>query len=520
MKAELIYQRGLPPQAVYFFKHALVQDTAYQSLLKSRRQQLHQQIAQVLEKRFTEIKDTQPELLAHHYTEAGLITQALSYWQKAGQQAAARSAHAEAISHLTKGLELLKALPDTSERNQRELRLQLALGTALIATKGPAAPETEHAYARARALCGQVGETPWLFPVLGGLCSFYQQRGEFRTACELAEQLLRLAQSTQDPARVLWAHCALGVSLDYLGELVPARGHLEQSLAFYVLQPPRARSAAQDPGVVCLCQLAHILFRLGYPDQALKRNQEALALAQELSHAYSLATALSYMAGTYVLRGEWQMAQERAEAALTFAAAQGFPHFRALGTVHGGWALAKRGQREKGITQMRQGMTALAATEAVARRSWIVVLLADAYGAVGYIEEGLTVLAEALATVDNTGERYYEAELYRLQGELMLQKFQVASSTFHVTNPQSPTSNLQAEAEACYHKAIEIARQQNAKSWELRAVMSLSRLWQKQGKQKEAHQMLAEIYGWFTEGFDTADLKEAKALLAELAEGV
>ncbi|HJY84683.1 MAG TPA: hypothetical protein VKK81_26830, partial [Candidatus Binatia bacterium] len=215
----------------------------------------------------------------------------------------------------------------------------------------------------------------------------------------------------------------------------------------------------------------------------------------------------------HVLRGEWQRTQERAEAAMTLSAEQGFPHFLALETLHRGWALAKEGQREEGITQMRQGMAALAAAEAEARRSWILALLAEAYGEVGYIEEGLTVLAEALATVDKTGERVGEAELYRLKGELSLQSRSPRSA---VTNPQHPTPNTQ-EAEACFQKAIEIARRQSAKSLELRAVTSLARLWQRQGKKDEARKLLADIYGWFTEGFDTKDLQEAKALLNELS---
>jgi predicted ATPase len=515
VEAELLYQRGLPPQASYLFKHALIQDTAYQSLLKSTRQQYHQQIAQVLEERFPETVEIQPELLAHHYTEAGLAAQAIRYWRKAGQRASERAAHMEAIAHFTKGLDLLKALPDTPDRVQQELRLQVALGPQLGATKGFAAPDTEHAYARARDLCRQVGETPWLFPVLGGLCTFYQQRGQFRTACELAEQLLRLAQSTQDPVRFVWAHSALGASLYYLGELVSAQGHLEQSLAFYDPQQRLSYGFVYDPKVICLSVLAFILWLLGYPDQALKRNYEALTQAQELSHSFSLATALSYIAGIHVMRGEWQSTQERAEAAMTLSADQGFPHFLALETVHLGWVLAKRGQREEGITQMRQGMAALAAAEAEARRSWILALLAEAYGEVGDIEEGLTVLAEALATVDKTGERVGEAELYRVKGELLLQSA-VRSPQSEIPSPQHPTPSTQSEAEACFLKAIEIAQRQQAKSLELRAVMSLSRLWLSQGKKAEARQMLAEIYGWFTEGFDTKDLQEAKTLLEEL----
>jgi predicted ATPase len=254
VEAELVYQRGIPPQAIYLFKHALVQDTAYQSLLKSRRQQLHQQIAQVLEARFAEVRGTQPELLAHHYTEAGLLAQAIPYWQKAGQQAVKRSANSEAISHLTRGLELLKTRPDTPERVQQELALQVALGVPVITTRGHAAPEVEKVYSRARELCGLVGETPQLFPILWVLWTLYLTRGDYQIARDLGEQLLRLACNTQDPALLLEAHVASGMILVCFGELTAARAHLEQGMTLY--DPQQHGSHAflygQDPGTVCL----------------------------------------------------------------------------------------------------------------------------------------------------------------------------------------------------------------------------------------------------------------------------
>ena len=275
VEVELLYQRGLPPQATYLFKHALIQDTAYQSLLKSKRQQYHQQIAQVLEARFSDIKETQPELLAHHYTEAGLIEQAIPYWQQAGQRASQRSAHVEAISHLTKGLELLKTLPDTPERAQQELTLQIALGAPLQATKGFGAPEVERVYARARELCQQVGETPQLFPVLCGLWLFYTARAESQTARELGEQLLSLAQSVQDSALLLQAHHALWTTSFFLGEFALAREHAEQGMTLYDLQQHRSHAflyGGHDPGVCGRGFEAWASWHLGYPDQALKEN--------------------------------------------------------------------------------------------------------------------------------------------------------------------------------------------------------------------------------------------------------
>jgi class 3 adenylate cyclase/tetratricopeptide (TPR) repeat protein len=517
LQAELLYQRGLPPQATYIFKHALIQETAYQSLLKSTRQQYHKQIAQVLEEQFPETNETQPELLANHYTEAGLITQAINYWQKAGQRATQRSANVEAIAHLTKGLELLSTLPDMPERAQQELALQITLGAPLIATKGYSAPEVGKVYTRARELCRQVGETPQLVLVLDGLRVFYINQGELQTARELAEQIMRLAQSVQDPALLMKGHVVLGEVLYWIGEWAPARGHFERAIALYDPRWPRPPWAWIDDKVPSLSYAALALWMLGYSDQALKRSQEALTLAQELSHPFSLAWALHFAAWLHQCRREVQATQEQAEALIALSTEQGFPFWLAPGIRFRSWALAEQGQGEEGIAQirLRQGRAAGRVTRASLGRSHSLASLAEVCGQVGQAEEGLVLLADALAV----GERYYEAELYRLKGELTLKQSGVRSPESAVTNPQYPTPSPQAEAEAetCFQKAIEIARRQSAKSLELRAVMSLSRLWQQQGKKDEARQLLAEIYGWFTEGFDTADLKEAKALLEELA---
>src|SRR5262249_4194962 len=275
VEAELVYQRGVPPRATYIFKHALIQDAAYHSLLKSTRQRYHRQIAQALEERFTEIKETEPELLAHHYTEAGLVGQAIPYWRQAGQRASQHSAYVEAINHLTKGLELLQTLPDTLERTHEELLLQTSLGAALMAAKGYAVPEVEKAYARARELCRQIGETPQLFRVLGGLWTFHIARAEHKTARELGEQLLTLAQRIQDPALLIRAHTMLGPTLFHLGEFALAREQVGQGIVLYVPQQHRSR-VLQDPGVICLVYAAWSLWHLGYPTQALEKSREAL----------------------------------------------------------------------------------------------------------------------------------------------------------------------------------------------------------------------------------------------------
>ncbi|MBI4233202.1 MAG: hypothetical protein HY686_02040, partial [Chloroflexi bacterium] len=527
VEAELLYQRGLAPQATYVFKHALVQEAAYQSLLKSRRQQFHQRIAQVLEERFVEIKEAQPELLAHHYTEAGLIEQAIPCWQRAGERAAQRSAYLEAIHHFKKGLELLKTLPDGPEHTQRELDLQIALGEALIVTKGYAAPEVEHAYARARELCQQEEETPQAFLALLGLGAFYIVRADYQTARKLGEQVLGLARRLQDPALLVWAQHEMEVTVYYLGEFASAREHGEQGISLY---DPQLRHSLffyiADPGMACRVYASHTLWHLGYPDQALKRSHEALTLARDLSHPHSLAYALTGAAWVYQFRREPQGVQERTEELIALSTDQGFSFFLPLGVIPRGWVLVEQGQAEEGIAQMRQGLAAYRATGAELASTYLIALLAEGYGKGGQPEEGLRVLTEALTAVERTGERFYEAELYRLKGELLRQTADGRPTTADgrkadgrrsAVGGQRSIEEAESEAETCFHKAISVARHQQARSLELRATVSLCRLWQGQGKREEARQMLQEIYGWFTEGFDTVDLKEAKALLEALA---
>jgi class 3 adenylate cyclase/predicted ATPase len=508
VEAELIYQRGLPPQATYLFKHALIQDTAYQSLLKSKRQQYHQQIAGVLAERFTETTATQPELLAYHYTEAGLAEQALPYWLQAGQLASRRSANVEAVNHLTKALELLKALPDTATRARHEITLLTALAVPLIAIKGHGAAEVGHAYTRAYALCQQIEETALRFPVLLGLRFFHTMRGELQAARQFGEQLLQLAQSMRDRTALMEAHYALGVLLYSLGEFVPAHTHFEQSIALYDLQEHRARAFLYgvDPGIISLSIDALVLWQLGYPDQALKKSHEALNLAQQLSHPYSSAYALSFAGVLQYFLRQAQAVEERAAAVLRLASEHGFPMWLGFGTALRGWVLVEQAQTAEGITHLRQGLATWQVTGAEVWRPYFFTLLAEAHGKVKKTDEGLAFADEGLALVQNRGERFCEAELCRLKGELFLQP-----------RAQDLASKAEKGAEDYLREAVEIARRQNAKSLELRAAMSLSCLWQQQGKCTEARELLAPIYGWFTEGFDTADLQEAKTLLDELS---
>jgi predicted ATPase len=503
VEAEIVYQRGLPPQATYTFKHALIQDVAYESLLKSTRQQYHRQIAHVLEAQFPETAEAQPELLAHHCTEAGLIAQAVGYWHKAGQRAIERSAHVEAMSHLRTGLALLQTLPETPQRLQREVNMSIALGTSLIATKGYGAPEVAQIYLRAHHLCQHLEEPQQLFPALRGLWNHYTIRAEHQTAHALGEQLLTLAQQRQDSAMLVAAHRALGTTLYNLGTTAEAHTHFTQGLALY--DPEQSRDSTflygEDGGVMCQSFAARALCSLGYPDQALVRSQEAVTLAQQIVHPFSLGFALVFAAMVHQYCREVRAVQERAEAVISLAMAQGFPHWRAQGAILRGWTLAQQGQPQVGIEQIHQGLSAFRATGAEINQSYFLAMLAEAHGTMGQPETGLTMLTEALALVDTTGERWYEPELYRLKGELLL--------------AQSPDNHT--EAETCFHHALDIARFQQAKFFELRTVTSLSRLWQQQGQRAEAYELLAEVYDWFTEGFDTADLQEARALLEALA---
>ena len=502
VEAELVYQRGLPPDAHYQFKHALIQDTAYQSLLKRTRQEYHQQIAQVLEQQFAEVVETQPELLAQHYTEAGLTEQAIVYWQQAGQRASDRSAYQEAMSHVTTGLHLLQTLPETLARQQQELPLQLALGTATLTVRGYAALEVEAAYTRARVLCQHLGDTQDVSPVLYGLWQFYLARADFPLARQLGEELLGLAEHRDEPPLSVTARYTLGATSYHLGELLAARSHSEEGIACYT---PAQRSsplfrAGVDPGVGCPLYAAMTLWSLGYPDQALVHVQDWLALAAELAHPFSSAYALIFAAFLDQLRREEQGASDHAEAAVTLSTEQGFAQWLAWGTIMQGWALTTQGQGEEGLRQMRHGLTAWRATGAELGVPYLLSLLAEGYARLGQGEAGLAVLQEGWEVMERTGEHSWHAEMSRLKGVLLLQQ----------------QGTVQAEAEACFQQAIAVAQQQSAKSWELRAATSLARLWQQQGQTAEAHDLLAPVYSWFTEGFDTADLKDAKTLLDEL----
>jgi len=504
--AEFLYETSLFPEQIYSFKHALTQNVAYQSLLVRTRQPIHQRIGRVLEEQFAETAETQPELLAHHYTEAGCHKEAAGYWRRAGERASTQSAYVEAIAHLNKGLAELQTLPETPEHAELELALQFDLATSLIVSKGWIASEVEQAYARAYDLCRLVGETPRLIPVLQGLRRLYTLRGDpgdAQRAQKLAEQLLAQAQRRNDTALLQEAHWAIGQNHCYLGEFGPARRHLEQSSAVYVPQSLNSQAGRDTAGtqIACLVHTAYVLWVTGYPDQALDTSGQALSLAHELAHPFTLAFAFYGMAQLNHFRREVQATFKQAEAMIAIADEQGFPVWMEMGTLLRAWSLAMQGHPEEGITQMRQFMANKPIGSFYAIRPWLYAMFVEACRAAGQTEEGLGQVAEAMTLVERGSFRFYEAELRRLRGELLLMQ---------------PTPDA-AKAETYLQQALDLAAGQQAKSLELRAAMSLSRLWGQQSRKAEAHKLLTEIYDWFSEGFDTTDLKEAKALLDDLS---
>ena len=507
VEAELVYQRGRPPESQYTFKHALIQDAAYQSLLKRKRQPIHRQIAQSLDAQPAELTKEQPELIAHHYTEAGLIEHAIPYWQKAAQQAAQRSSNLEAASHCMTALHLLADLPASAEHSQSELFLQIALGQALIMTKGWGAEEVKQAYSRALELCKQTGETPQLFPVLCGLVSYYGVRAEVHTAHELSEQLLRIAQRIQDPVSLVIAHWERAWTHFQLGDFRSAYQHAEQGYQLYRSEDSQAQISlcGFDAGMYCLAWTAWLKALLGYPDEALQRVNAAIAGVQKLTHAFSLVWSLLVAVWIHHIRGEVQEVQSRISEVLFLAKENDFVDEFAIGTIWQGWTLAKLGQTEAGAAQIHQGIGTHRSLGGELARPFFLALLAEARGQAGKIQDSIAVLNEALECVEKTGERIYEAELYKQKGDLVLR------------DSGSGRASSVEESEQYFQQALQVAQGQSAKLFELRAATSLARLWQQQGKPIEAHQLLSGIYHWFTEGFDTLDLKDAKVLLAELA---
>ncbi|NOT54949.1 MAG: AAA family ATPase, partial [Deltaproteobacteria bacterium] len=507
----------------YRFTHAMYQEVLYRRIPASRCVEWHRRIGEREEHAYGARAGEIAAELAMHFERGRDYPRAVSYLHQAGANAIRRSAYQEAIHYLTKGLDLLLTLPESHERMNQELRLRLALGLPLVATRGYTAPEIEQTYARAHTLCQQIGETPLLFSALVGLWAFYLVRARLRTARDVASQGLRVAEQERNPAFQLEAHLGLGMISCFSGELSTARAHLERGIAFARTIDPAHRlpASVQDSEVGCLTYEASALWHLGYPDQARARSNEAVTLAHKLAHPFSEVFALMQGAGLHMLRRDVAAFQRWFDEAMTIAHAQGFPLWVGLGTAIRGWALMEQGNTDEGMTQIQQGLAIYQAIGTELSKSFFMLLLAEIYRRTGQTDEGLALLADTRKFIDSTGERLYESEWYRMKGQFVLEsRVQSPESENPSPQPRTLSTQVEAEAEACFLKAIDIARQQQAKSLELRATLTLARLSQQQGKLTAARAGLAEIYDWFTEGFDTGDLQEAKTLLAELSQGV
>ena len=507
----------------YGFIHALYRNVLYERLSASRRVQLHRRIGERGEEVFGERAREIAAELAMHFERGSNYKQATKYLQQAANNAIRRFAYREAVALARRGLALLERLPDTPERAEQELCLQLTLGVPLIATEGYAAPDVGSAYLKARELCQQLGcQTPDVSEALWGLWAFHTVKGELGTAREIAEEFLRLAERLPYPGLAMRGHLAMEVTFVHLGEFPLSLEHFEKALRLY--DPERDRDDAffysQNSEVAMRSYAAWVLWFLGQPDRALKRMQEALTLARELAEPHGLAHAFYFAAILHRLRREQRPAQEYAEAAIAVCSEHGLALYQAFATIVRGWALLEQGLQEEGIEKVREGLAAHQATGAKVARPHFLAVLVEALGKVRQAEEGLRVLEEALELTHPNGEACYLAELYRIKGELLLMQAtdrvlsRAVAGGKAVVEAEPPAV---AQAEGCFSQSIKIAQQQKAKSWELRAVVSLARLYQNQGKQEEARGLLTQIYDRFTEGFDTVDLREAKALLDELS---
>ncbi len=502
--SELVHARGAPPHAIYGFKHALVQDAAYASLLRAERGPLHARIAKALEERFPEVAEVEPEVLARHFAEAGLEERAIPYWQRAGELATRRWAYREAIAYFDRALASLKALPQTSERNMRELGLQVLLGQAWIIAAGYAAPQVGVAFDRARELCEAIGDANQLFFALLGSWQLYVAKQQLPLASATVERLLSLARELGNRDLAIEAHVAQLVTAFTLGAFEQTLAHSNEAIALGELKRDEAYilSAGYDGRVIALTGAAWALWVLGYPDQALLRAQEALAMARRLAHPYSEAMALYCYSWLHVFRREASAARELAEQGIALSIEHGFVWTQAFTGVLHGWALAEEGRAAEGAQEIREYLAALEQMGHMLWRPHQEGMLASALFRAGETAQALDVVTLALESARSSADVEHLAELLRQKGELMLQRTGMRAA---------------AEAEKCFREAVEISRQQRAKSWELRASVSLAELWRNQGKREEARELLAPLYGWFTEGFDAPDLRDAKALLDTLA---
>jgi TOMM system kinase/cyclase fusion protein len=498
--AGLLHHQGKPPEATYVFKHALIQQAAYQSLVKSERQRHHQRTAQVLCEVFPDAAELEPELLAFHHAEAGNTSAAIDFWEKAGQRATGRSALVEAIDHYAKAREALRSLTPSPERDRRELSLLLAMGSPLMSVHGYAAPEVERTYARARELARAAGGQGELFPAMQGLWQFYYVRGMLPTSSALGQQLLEIAEESANSSYLLLAHRCVASSAFLRGDFERCRVHTLAGLSIY--EPKEHGSLAlrtgHDPGVAHGVYRAWTLWMLGYADQSLRVVDEMIRLSRELAHPLTIAYALCFAALMRNHRGEHREAHALAQDALVITVENRFALWTAWARMQQGWALASLGDFERGIPLMREGLDGWKSTGARVGFTFFPVTLAEMCLNAGRLEECCELLEQALPMVQSNDEHFYEAELCRLKGESAVR---AASET---------------EADAHFLRAIEVARRQQARSWELRGVVSRGRWLANRGRAAEALSQIGEVYARFSEGFATADLAGARAEIARL----
>jgi len=499
----LVQATGTPDHTTYIFKHVLIQEAAYEALLKNKRRIYHRQIAETLKASFPEIVQTQPELLAYHWAGAGLIADAVTYYLLAGRRAIERSADAEAAGHLRKALDLLGGLSAGPERTRHELEICIRLGTALVATKGFTAPEVEQVYVRARELCAEVGETRHLYDALSGIFLFHQARGELQTALDLTQQRLQVAERLKDRALIMQVHENLGTLAFWRGDFKAALPHLKEALSVYEAEAARelALVYGTESGVVCETYAAQTLWFQGYPDQALERCRRAVQRARALGHANSLGLALAFSAALHNLRREPLPTRRFADETVAFSEEQHLPFWRGFGMIFQGLSIAEQGRAQEGIDLMLAGVSSFQATGAGLGGPFCLVMLAEAYLRAGRAEDGIAMLTNGLRLVGQYEDVFFDAEVSRVNGCLLL---------------AAPSGDSTA-AERCLLDALDCARRQEAKMLELRAATSLARLWQRNGDPERGHATLHGIYGWFKEGFETVDLADAATLLSELS---
>jgi predicted ATPase len=499
--AELLYQRGRPPKSRYIFKHALIQDAAYQSLLKRSRQQCHGKVAEMLETQYPEFVSSQPELVAHHYTEAGSAERAIEYWKTAGLKALGRSASHEAVSHLTMGLNLIESLPRTRELARQELAMQMGLGPALLAARSFADPAVEQAFIRAIELCESLDDRPRACLATRGQQVYHLMRGETVQSLQLAERLLRLAEEDPDKTYVVGGCHAVGQTRFLAGEFRSANEVLEKGAILFSRDPRQVDGwPGGQPGEQCRCYAAFSSWMLGYPQRALEHAAQALSISQAGGNRFSLANTEVFVAMAHVLQRDAEAAREHAETGITMAAELRTPVFGKMCRALRGSALAMQGEIDDGLAEMRRGIDEY---RALGMQAWIVLILAlhaEASVKRNDLSEGRRSLVEAASSAKGTGQLFWDAEIHRLEGELRV--------------AHRPAGD--EAAEICFQNALNTARAQAARSLELRAATSLGRLWRAQGRRADARDLVAPILGWFTEGFDTSDLKDAKALLDSL----